>query len=172
MVNMTDVSNDEQKPSGEDATKPPGAAFKITLAGRDIWFAKMLDSQHIALSRIQRRTGREIEAIFRSEAARDDKTVAASNLIDGMYQKMWDAIDSTIISDADRDFLETAMLTAKLQMSDAMRVFRQGKDEPQPDDAEIEAKPRTPRAPRKAVAAKKATPAKKAGVANARRVQK
>jgi hypothetical protein len=173
MVNMTDLGNDEH-------AKPEGADFKITLIGRDIWFRKMLDSQHITISRIQRRTQKDIQAIFAKPIAPEDAKAAEqeiSSLIDGMYQRMWDAIDSTIILEADREFLLDAMLTAKLQMSDAMRVFRQGKDEPQPDDAEVVAKPRPVRAPRKAAAAKKAVGAKKAvpakkTVANAKRTQR
>ncbi len=167
MVNMTDVSNDE-------LSKPAGADFKINLVGRDIWFKKMLDSQQIALSRIQRRTGIQVQAVLASEATHQEKIVATTDLIDGMYQRMWDAIDSTIVLPADQEFLLDAMVTAKLKMSDAMRVFRQGKDEPQPDDAEIVVKPRPVRAAKKAVAAKKAqkaVPAKKS-VANAKRTQR
>ncbi len=157
MVNMTDVSNDEQKPAGAD--------FKISLAGRDIWFANMLESQRITLSRIERRTHGEIQDVVNGDGDVKVKTKQISNLIDGLYQKIWDAIDSTIIEDADRVFLEDAMLTRKLEMKDALRVFRQGQPEPAPDDAEPVVKSKPVRAARKAVAAKKT-------VANAGRVRK
>lgn len=168
MVNMVDVSNDEQ------SDKPEGADFKIHLAGRDVWFRKINDSQTIMLERIRRRARRKIDEIGRDPGSDfEAKTRAVQDLIDRVYESMWIAINATIVLPEDEDFLEHAMLTRQLEMSDAMRIFAQGKDEPPADDAEPAAKPKPARTPRKAIpakAAKKAAVAKKA-VANARRTK-
>lgn len=161
MVDMVDVSNDEQS----QPDKPEGADFKITLNGRRVWFKKMSESQRITLSRIERRTHRGLREVREGSLSDLDKLRAADALVDMLYQRIWDAVDSTIIDPADREFLEESMLTGKLAMSDAMRVFRQGADEPQPDDAEIVAKPRPARPAKKAAAAKKS-------VANAQRTKR
>lgn len=166
MVDMEDVSNDEQS----QPDKPAGADFKITLNGRVIWFRKMSESQRLTLSRIERRMLRRLQEIREGEGDVLTKLRESDAQVDMLYQRIWDAVDSTIIDPADQEFLEESMLTGKLAMSDAMRVFRQGRDEPQPDDAEIVAKPVRARPAKKAAAAKKAVAAK--AVANAQRTKR
>jgi hypothetical protein len=165
MVDMVDVSNDEQS----QPDKPEGADFKITLNGRRVWFKKMSESQRITLSRIERRMHRRLREIRDTPGSSPDEILAklraSDDQVDMLYQRIWDAVDSTIIDPADQEFLEESMLTGKLAMSDAMRVFRQGADEPQPDDAEIVPKPRPARPAKKAAAAKKS-------VANAQRTKR
>lgn len=159
MVNMVDVSNDEQ------ASKP--GDFQVVLAGRSIWFTRMNDAQRVTLNRIQRRSRREVDQVGLTEGSFEDKIRAVQDIIDRMYQRMWDAIDATIVEPDDKDFLEEAMLTRQLEMSDAMRVFSEGRDNPPADDAEPAVKTKPARAARKAIPAKAA----KKAVANARRVK-
>lgn len=156
MVDMVNVSNDEQKPEGAD--------FRVTLNSRVIWFKNMLKSQRIALQRVERAMHRRLADIRASDMETIEKLRAADDAVDAFNQAILDAIDSTVLAEDDKVFMAQSMLEGKLDMSDAMRVFRQGRDEPQPDDAEIVVKTKA-RPAKKAVAAKKS-------VANAQRTKR
>lgn len=157
MVDMVNVSNDEQAPEGAD--------FKVTLNSRPVWFKRMLKSQRIALNRVQRNMMRRL-ADIQNDASMEalDKLRAADTAVDTFNQALLDAIDSTAIHEADKVFMAQSMIEGKLGMDDALRVFREGADESKPDDAEIVVAAKT-RPARKAAAAKKA-------VANAQRTKR
>lgn len=156
MVNMVDVGIEA---SGE---KPVGADFKVFLAGKDVWFRNLTEGQGIVLSKVMRRTQRLIDDVHASDLPVRDKVSEVGQLLNIMYQRMWDAIDVTIVFEDDVAFLEEAMLTRRLDIAEAMIIFSRGVPDPEPDDAEIVAAPQ----PRKL--ARKALPKKSA---NAQRTQ-
>lgn len=164
MVNMVDMSNDEQSMPSSEAKIPEGADFKVTLNNRVVWFKNMLKSQRIALQRVNRHMHQRLQEIHASDMEVLDKLRAADAAVDVFNQALLDAVDSTILVKADQAFLAQSMIEGKLGMDDMLRVFRQGHDEPQPDDAEIVVKPKT-RPAKKAAAAKKT-------VANAQRTKR
>jgi hypothetical protein len=127
--NLINMVNDEQ------LEKPDGADFRLSLAGRDIWFRKITEAQRIILSRIEKRVQRDINDLHNSNKSFEEKLSGVQEHLDYLYQRMWDVIDTRVVIPADRDFLEKSMLAGKLEFHEALTVFRQGKPAPEPDDA-------------------------------------
>lgn len=117
-----------------------GADFQTLLAGRWIAFKALSPGQLIMLQRLM-------------NAANKSGDEGSGFMM--MMSSIFTAVESTIVIDEDREFVMNAMLTAKLDYTDALRVLRQGREDVEPDD-DVEVK--------KLVAGKKA--------ANTRRVKK
>lgn len=131
--------------------------FTMKLAGRDIEFRRSNLGQIIMLQRTAYR------AIQRAQEETDE-TARVTGASKGMV-KVLDFVDSLVVKDEDREFIEAQMLAGTIEWEDLMRVLSGGKDDVVADD-EAPAKP-VKRAPRKSPKAAPAT-----GVANRGRTKR
>lgn len=122
--------------------------FSMKLAGRDVLFRRPLLGQIIVLRRNAQRKMKQAEG----EAGDAGQALTAALI------KIMDFIETLIVSEQDKEFVEEAMLAGTVDWQDLLRALSGGQDdEPVADDEP--AKPvkkavkRSPKAAPKAIAA-------------------
>jgi hypothetical protein len=102
--------------------------FTVELDGELIGFRDMTRGQLVMINRLLK----DAQRIARKEGA----GAASMNLLGQVF----DVIESTIITEEDREHVLRAMLYGKIDLEEAYLILRKGQPEPGPDDADVEVK--------------------------------
>ena len=102
--------------------------FTVELDGELVGFRDMTRGQLVMINRLFKDAQRV--------ARKDGAGAASMNLLGQIF----DIIESTIITEEDREHVLRAMLYGKIDLEEAYLILRRGKPEPEPDDADVEVK--------------------------------
>lgn len=109
--------------------------FTKTFAGREIEFRRAHLAQVIVLERLYHRQ------MKKANESGDDKGKALSSVL----VRTLDFIDTLVVDEDDRQFIEDQMLAGTIDWPEVMSVLAGGKDEALPDDETPEPVKRAPR---------------------------
>lgn len=96
--------------------------FTVKLAGRDVELKPPTYAQYLAVTRIMERLRRAING-------EGEDSLNQSHVIQA--SKILDVIDSMVVSDKDRDFLEEAILSGKVDFDAMLAAFEAASVEPE-----------------------------------------
>ena len=131
------------------------STFTMPLAGRPVEFRRATSGQVIMLQKLY------LRAVKRSEET--DEQDERISLVGSAMVRVLDFIESLMVNEADREFVEDKMLTGEIDYPELLEALGGGKKVDQdPDDEE----PKTRKAVRKSP---KAAPAKKVARGSAKR---
>jgi hypothetical protein len=106
---------------GEDRMSEP--AFTVPLNGVDVGFRDMTPGQLTMVNMILNRARKDAREIGEGAAALK------------MLGQIFNIIESTIISEEDREHVMDSMMTGAIDVGEAYLILRKGRD-PEPDDDE------------------------------------